>query len=185
MMALSNTAERNRVWTISNFLSFSRLLFLLPALFYLHQNTPRGNWIATGFFLLSGATDWWDGFLARKLRQQSELGRIIDPLMDKISVGTVAVYLSLFRDFPAWFLLLILSRDFIIITLGLLMTSRQHKVPESNWYGKVTVTALAIVLLTFVLDVQAVKWPFFWSMVCIFFISIASYARRFATEVKK
>ncbi len=185
MLALQNTAERNRIWTISNFLSFSRLLVLIPVLFYLHQNTPRGNYIATGFLLLSGATDWWDGFLARKLRQQSELGRIIDPLMDKLSVGAVAAYLTLFRDFPAWFLLLILSRDFIIITLGLLMTSRQHKVPESNWYGKVTVTAMAIVLLVFVLDVQAVKWPFFWSMVCIFFISIASYAHRFAMETKR
>jgi CDP-diacylglycerol--glycerol-3-phosphate 3-phosphatidyltransferase len=185
MIALRDTAERNRVWTISNFLSFSRLLFLIPALYYLHQNTPRGNWIATGFLLLSCATDWWDGFLARKLRQQSELGRIIDPLMDKIGVGAVAVYLTLFRDFPVWFLLLILSRDFIIITFGLLMTSRQHKVPESNWYGKVTVSAMAIVLLTFVLDVQAVKWPFFWTMVCIFFISIAGYAQRFAMEIKR
>lgn len=185
MLALQNSAERHRVWTISNFLSFSRLLFLLPALFYLHQNTPRGNWMATGFFLLSGVTDWCDGFLARKLRQQSELGRIIDPLMDKISVGAVAVYLTLFRDFPAWFLLLILSRDFIIITLGLLMTSRQHKVPESNWYGKVTVTAMAIVLLVFVMDVRAIKWPFFWCMVCIFFISIAGYAHRFAIGMKR
>ncbi len=185
MLALPNTAERNRVWTASNFLSFSRLLFLLPTLYYLHQNTTRGNWMATAFLLLAGATDWCDGFLARKLRQQSELGRIIDPLMDKISVGAVAVYLTLFRGFPAWFLLLILSRDFIIITLGLLMTSRQHQVPESNWYGKVTVTAMAIVLLTFVLDVQAIKWPFFWSMVCIFFISIASYAHRFASGMKR
>jgi len=185
MLALQNTSERNRVWTISNFLSFSRLLVLIPALFYLHQNTPRGNWIATGFFLLSGATDWWDGFLARKLRQQSELGRIIDPLMDKLSIGALALYLTVFRDFPLWFLLLILVRDFTILTLGLLMTSRQHKVPESNWYGKVTVTAMAIVLLTFVLDVPAVKWPFFWSMVCIFIISIASYAHRFAREIKR
>jgi len=185
MIALQNTAERNRIWTISNFLSFSRLLFLIPALYYLHQNTPHGNWVATGFLLLSGATDWGDGFLARKLRQQSELGRIIDPLMDKICIGAVTIYLTLFRDFPAWFLLLILSRDFIIITLGLLMTSRQHKVPESNWYGKVTVTAMAIVLFTFVLDVPALKWPFFWSMVCIFFISILSYAQRFVAEMKR
>ena len=185
MLALQNTAERNRVWTISNFLSFSRLLFLLPALFYLHQDTPRGNWMATGFLLLSGATDWCDGFLARKLRQQSELGRIIDPLMDKVCVGAVAIYLALFRDFPLWFLLLILARDFTILTLGLLMTSRQHKVPESNWYGKVTVSAMAIVLLVFILDVSAVKWPFFWSMVCVFFISIASYVHRFLAEMKR
>lgn len=184
MLALRNSIERRRIWTVSNFLSFSRVLFLVPALYFLHQNTPQGNLKAFVCYLFAAATDWFDGYLARKLRQQSELGRVIDPLMDKICVGATAFYLSLFRDFPLWFLLLILSRDFIIVALGFLMTSRLQSVPESNWYGKVTVTAIAIVLLTFILDVQAVKWPFFWIAVVIFFVSALSYVERFISIFK-
>ena len=177
-------SERRRLWTASNFLSFSRLFILIPALWFLHQNTMRGNLIAFGFMLLAVATDWLDGFLARKLKQQSEIGRIIDPVMDKISIGAIALYLALFRDFPVWFLVLILSRDFIIIILGLLMTSRLHKVPESNWYGKVAVTAMAIVLIVFTLDLQPLKWPFFWIMVILFFVSAGVYINRFIFEQK-
>lgn len=184
MFTLQNSVERHRVWTISNFLSFTRVLFVIPALFFLHQNTSQSNHIAVLFFMIAAATDWFDGFLARKFHQQSELGRVIDPLMDKISIGAIALYLCWFRDFPLWFLLLILTRDFIIVALGFLMASRLHKVPESNWYGKVTVTGIAIVMLTFVLDVQPVKWPFFWMAVVVFFISVLSYVERFISILK-
>ncbi len=184
MLSLQNSVERHRIWTISNFLSFTRVLFVIPALFFLHQNTLQGNLKAVVCYLFAAATDWFDGYLARKFKQQSELGRVIDPLMDKICVGASALYLCLFRDFPAWFLLLILTRDFVIVALGFLMASRLHKVPESNWYGKVTVTAIAIVLITFILDVQAVKWPFFWIAVVIFFVSVFSYAERFISILK-
>jgi len=164
-------------WTISNLLSFSRALLLLPILFFLHQNTPNGNFLAVGFVVLAGATDWLDGYLARRLQQQSDFGRIIDPLSDKICVGGVAIYLAWYRDFPLWFLILILARDFTILILGLLMTVRV-KVPESNWPGKVAVTQLAIVLLVFALDIELLKWPFFWIMFVSFLVSVASYLPR-------
>jgi len=175
-------------WTISNFLSFSRMLLLIPILFFLHKNTPTGNVMALGCMLLAAATDWFDGFLARRFHQQSDLGRIVDPLSDKICVGGIALYLALYRDFPKWFLILILARDFIILVLGFFMTVR-IKVPESNWPGKVAVTAMAMVLIVFAFDVKSVKWPSFWIMVGLFFISVASYLPRvlqvFKSALKK
>ncbi len=164
-------------WTISNFLSFSRTLLLLPILFFLHQNTPSGNAIAVGFMLLAAATDWFDGYFARRFGQQSDVGRIVDPLSDKICAGGIALYLAVYRDFPMWFLILILARDFTILIFGLLMTVRV-KVPESNWPGKVAVTQLAVVLLVFTLDIKLVKWPFFWIMVTSFLVSVMSYLPR-------
>ncbi len=172
-----------RVWTISNFLSFSRALLLLPILFFLHRNTPDGNAIAVGFMLFAGATDWFDGFWARRYHQQSDMGRIIDPLSDKICVGGIALYLALYRDFPMWFLILILARDFTILIAGFLMTVRV-KVPESNWPGKVAVTAMAIVLMVFTFDLEPVKWSFFWIMVVLFFVSVASYLPRVLRMLK-
>ena len=185
MNATLQIESRQKIWTVSNFLSFSRLILLVPIMWSLSLDTPAGNLMALVFMLLAGTTDWFDGFLARRYKQQSELGRVIDPLTDKISVGAIALYLSLFRDFPFWFLLLILGRDFTIIILGLLLTSRWRRVPESNWYGKVAVTAMAVVLIAFTLDLKAVKWPFFWIMVVLFFISAGVYAGKFFSEYRK
>jgi CDP-diacylglycerol--glycerol-3-phosphate 3-phosphatidyltransferase len=164
-------------WTISNFLSFSRVLLLAPILFFLHKNTAADNLIAFGFMLLGAATDWFDGFLARRFHQQSDFGRIVDPLSDKICIGGIALYLTLYRDFPKWFFILILARDFTILLLGFFLTVRL-KVPESNWPGKVAVTAMAIVLIVFAFDIQPVKWHFFWIMVALYFISVVSYLPR-------
>ncbi len=164
-------------WTISNLLSISRALLLLPILFFLHQNTTAGNALAVAIIFLAGATDWLDGYLARRLHQQSDFGRIVDPLSDKICVAGVAIYLAWYRDFPVWFLILILARDFTILIIGLLMTVRV-KVPESNWPGKVAVTQLAVVLLAFALNIELVKWPFFWIMFVSFLVSVASYLPR-------
>ncbi len=173
-----NRSRRNAgLWTISNFLSFTRVLLLAPILFFLHQNTPAGNLTAFGFILLAAATDWFDGFLARRFQQQSDIGRIVDPLSDKICIGGIALYLALYRDFPVWFLILILARDFTILILGFFMAARAS-VPESNWPGKVAVTAMAIVLIVFAFDIKPVKWPFFWIMVVLFFVSVASYLPR-------
>jgi phosphatidylglycerophosphate synthase len=82
-----------------------------------------------------------------------------------------------------WFLILILARDFSILVLGFFMTLRRG-VPESNWPGKVAVTAMAIVLVTFTLDIQPVKWPFFWIMVGLFIVSVLVYIDRFFREAK-
>jgi CDP-diacylglycerol--glycerol-3-phosphate 3-phosphatidyltransferase len=164
-------------WTISNFLSFSRMLLLMPILFFLHKNTSADHFIAFGFMLLAAATDWFDGFFARRFHQQSDFGRIMDPLSDKICIGGIALYLALYRDFPKWFLILILARDFTILILGFFMTVRV-KVPESNWPGKVAVTAMAIVLIVFAFDIEPVKWPFFWIMVALYFVSVVSYLPR-------
>lgn len=176
--------ERHRIWTISNIISFTRPLFVIPAIWFMSRETPQGNLLAVVFIFLAGVTDWADGFLARKFKQQSELGRVIDPLMDKICAAGVGIYLAFFRDFPMWFLVLILTRDLIIIALGFLMTSRRNKVPESNWYGKVAVTALAIVMIVFTLEIEPIKWPFFWITAVLFLISAGVYIARFILDTK-
>ena len=174
--------EKHRIWTISNFLSFSRVLFLFPILYFLHQGTDSGKLLALLFIAMAALTDWSDGFLARKFHQKSDIGRIIDPVSDKICIGGIAIYTTVYYGFPLWFLVLIIARDLSIMLFGLLMTSRNHQVPESNWYGKIAVTAMAIVLLTFIVDAHTIKWPLFWIMVVLFFISATVYAARFISD---
>lgn len=177
-----NADGRQRPLNISNALSLSRIFFLIPIIFFLEQNSATGNLRAVLCMLLAGVTDWLDGYLARRFHQKSDFGRIVDPVADKIAVATVAVYLTCQRDFPLWFLLLILARDFVILAIGFLIVSRRRAVPESDWFGKVAVTAIAIVLIIYTLDVEPLKIPLLMISVALFGLSIFNYFERFRNE---
>jgi len=179
-----HTNARSSPLTLSNALSLSRIFFIPPILFFLEQDTAAGNFRAVLLIVAAGATDWLDGYFARRRQQISDLGRIIDPLADKIAVGAIAIYLTVRRDFPGWFLLLILARDFVILAFGLLMTSRHHRVPESDWFGKVAVTGVAVVLVVYVLELRALELPLVMVSAALFGLSMASYFERFRQQLR-
>ena len=175
----------SRVFTISNFFSFARALLAGPIVYYLAKNTPEGNWTALLLMGIAIATDFIDGFLARKLNQRSDVGRIIDPLADKIGVGAIAITLVIFRDLPAWFLIVIIVRDLAILALGIFMVSKSKEIPESNWYGKIAVAALALMLVTFVLSLDSFKWYILYLALIFLILSTASYLKRFMVFLHK
>jgi CDP-diacylglycerol--glycerol-3-phosphate 3-phosphatidyltransferase len=168
-----------RIFTISNFFSFARVLLAWPAVHYLLEGTNAGNIKALVLLLFAALTDFLDGYFARKLDQRTDVGRIIDPLADKIVLGAVTIVLVLTHDLPLWFLILIIARDLVILLLGALMVSRTKHIPESNWPGKTTVTALAIVIIAFILSLDPVKWYLLYVCVGVLLISMYSYLRRF------
>lgn len=95
-------------------ITVSRLLGL-PFLFYLLQEpTPVAQWWAVIIFLICGATDWVDGYLARKWNQVTELGKFLDPLVDKLLVLAPLLILVGWGRIPAWGVFLILGREFAI-----------------------------------------------------------------------
>ncbi|NEQ06444.1 MAG: CDP-diacylglycerol--glycerol-3-phosphate 3-phosphatidyltransferase, partial [Moorea sp. SIO4E2] len=72
--------------TLPNWITFSRLLGLPFILYFLNHPTDQSRWISLGIFLLAAGTDWLDGYLARKLNQITDLGKFLDPLVDKFLV---------------------------------------------------------------------------------------------------
>lgn len=123
-----------------NLLSVSRIILMPPILLALR--TESQAWLL-GLMLTAAATDFLDGLLARRLGLVSGLGRILDPLADKVCVDSMAVALSLWRGFPWWATGLIVGRDLMILLGGLLLVRRTKTVPASNWPGKAAVTLLA------------------------------------------
>ncbi len=180
-----NFDGRSRIFTISNLLSLSRIFLAIPIIYFLFQNSPASNFTAVFFMLLAGLTDWLDGYFSRRFHQESDVGRIIDPLADKVVVGAITIYLTIERDFPLWFLLLILARDFVILALGFLMTSRLRAVPESDWFGKVAVTGVAIVLIVYALNATALKIPLLMVSIGLVGLTIFSYFDRFRKAMKE
>lgn len=151
----NNSSKRStmKIFTVPNALTALRFLMIYPIMYHLAavQRIPAAVWM-----LASAATDLLDGMAARKLRQQSDLGRILDPLADKLSVTAVAVYMTLSADyhFPLWAVSILVLRELLVLAGGLLIMRGQKTVMESSRAGKNSAFAVAAAVLLYVLQLQ-------------------------------
>ena len=169
--------SRRDFFYISNILSLSRLL-LTPLIFYsVWQSHLVGISIFGGLAILSDALD---GFLARRLNQCSELGKILDPIADKIIIGAVlfALVLSNKTDFPHWAFLAIVIRDSLIVLGNGIVLYRVRIITRANWWGKCTTFFLSVAMILYVVK-HVVKLqgqiPFYMLCVGLLFMAISSW----------
>lgn len=104
-----------RPWTIPNAVSALRLLGI-PLFFYLLLVLENYFW-ALFILVIAGATDWIDGYLARKLNQVSRLGILLDPLVDRLYIAATLIGLAIAGLIPWWLVVVIAMRDIALITL--------------------------------------------------------------------
>ncbi|WP_017315464.1 CDP-diacylglycerol--glycerol-3-phosphate 3-phosphatidyltransferase [Mastigocladopsis repens] len=130
--------------TLPNWITFSRLLGIPFLLYGLHNPTPEARWICLTIFLVASLTDWLDGYLARKLNQISDLGKFLDPLVDKLLVLAPLLALIELGQIPAWGVFLILARELAIAGWRV----SQPKITGANIWGKLkTVSQIVAIAL--------------------------------------
>jgi CDP-diacylglycerol--glycerol-3-phosphate 3-phosphatidyltransferase len=104
------------VWTLPNLLSFFRI-GIIPVLVYLLTFTDRASAVlAAALFVIASITDYFDGYFARRNRSVSDLGKILDPLADKLMVLSVLIMLAAMdrpgeASVPAWLVVVIIARE--------------------------------------------------------------------------
>jgi CDP-diacylglycerol--glycerol-3-phosphate 3-phosphatidyltransferase len=103
------------------------------------------------FLIVAAATDYFDGYLSRKMNQVTELGKILDPIADKIAMGVILVTLIFYRNFPVFLVVLLIYRDVMILTFGLIITKKTLKATSANLLGKLNTAIVAITMLFFLL----------------------------------
>lgn len=150
---------QNRVLTVPNVLSVVRL-GLIPVFVYLMLVTHTLSW-AVAILMFSGFSDWADGKIARLLNQQSRLGMLLDPAVDRLYMVTVPIVFAISGIAPWWFVLALLARDAALAgTLPLLWSRGLSALPVS-YVGKAATFALMsgfpLVLLG--------QWDALWSRV--------------------
>lgn len=138
---------------LPNALSVLRVALLLPVLVSLYSDGDRASLTTLALLALAGLTDALDGLAARTLGQDSRLGRILDPVCDKIFVGSVCVALVLWRGFPLWLMAFQLARDVAILIAGLLLLRRRHLVVPASLLGKLATWAMGLMILAYVVGV--------------------------------
>lgn len=141
-----NPAEtQNRIFTIPNLLSFFRLC-LIPAFMWLY--CVEKNYLWTGIILiLSGLTDTVDGIIARKFNMISDLGKVLDPIADKLTQA--AMLFCLLTRFPLMIapLALMVVKEFFMGVTGLLVIQKTGKVFGADWHGKVNTWLLYAMMI--------------------------------------
>ncbi|XHX80607.1 MAG: CDP-diacylglycerol--glycerol-3-phosphate 3-phosphatidyltransferase [Stenomitos frigidus ULC029] len=165
---------------LPTWITVSRLLAVPLLLYGLRTPTIEGRWFMLVIFLVAAGTDWLDGYLARKFNQVTELGKFLDPLVDKLLVLAPLLALIELGQVPAWGVFLILARELTIA--GWRVNPSLHgstAIQGANLWGKLkTVSQIAaIALLIAPLDAS---WRLpsiiaFWVSVALTLVSGAIY----------
>ncbi|MCX7732565.1 MAG: CDP-alcohol phosphatidyltransferase family protein [candidate division WOR-3 bacterium] len=140
-----------KIITIPNILSISRLLFLPLILFFLLQHESI---LAIITMLVSWSTDALDGFLARRLNQVSDTGKVLDHLVDKIWIAAVLVTLVYLSDLPFYLAVSVIIRDLLILTGSFILMKFRGKLVSSDAVGKLTGLAFALLILYYTLSIN-------------------------------
>jgi CDP-diacylglycerol--glycerol-3-phosphate 3-phosphatidyltransferase len=159
---------------LPTWITVSRLLGVPLLLYLLYQSSIQAQWLALGIFLVAAATDWLDGYLARRLNQVTDLGKFLDPLVDKLLVLAPLLVLIELGSVPAWGVFLILARELAIAGWRV----KQTKISGANLWGKLkTVSQIgAIALLIAPLEAWRLSALIaFWLSVALTLISGATY----------
>lgn len=107
-------------------------------------------WVSLGLFVIASVTDFIDGQIARKCNQVSDFGKFLDPLADKLLTIAVMTMFCEWGRFPAWALMLVLTREFAVTGLRLVAAPKGHVIAAA-WSGKVKTASTMIGLILWML----------------------------------
>lgn len=136
---------------LPNLLSLFRLLLVpvVPALFF--SSLPGGRYWAAGVYALAFLTDVADGYLARKHNQVTRLGRILDPLADKLMTVTVFLCITIAGIIPLWAIVILVLKEATMAVGALLMYRKTEDVIPANYLGKAATGVLFLVCAALIL----------------------------------
>ena len=133
-MTTSEEAPDAGLWTVANLVSIARLA-AIPVFLWLLLAEDNVE-AATVVFLLIGVTDWLDGQLARRLGQVSEIGRVLDPIADRLAIVAAVIGGWIAGVLPVWFAALLLVREVVLGLAALVLFIRSRRTIEVRYLGK-------------------------------------------------
>ena len=169
------------LFLIPNLLTILRLL-TYPVIFYFLKKEELIP--AVIFMGLTVTTDLLDGFLARTLNQVSDLGKILDPFVDKLGIGIFIVYVTLYRGFPVWACILVIVKETLMLLAGLFVIRKRKIVPVSAFWGKLNALVWGGVVLLYILELNSIKKIFLGIGVAVLLMTALSYGRMFIKFIR-
>ena len=150
-MKILTKFSKKDLWSIPNILCYIRFL-LIPifVITYIRADHPRQYIQAAAVVFLSGLTDFLDGFIARRFDMVTELGKIIDPLADKLTQASLIFVLIVKSKWMFLLLILFVLMQLFLLIAGLVMLKKGTKLNGAKWFGKVSTTVFYATMLVLV-----------------------------------
>lgn len=168
---------------IPNLLSIFRMCLVPVFVVVFFSDSPHAYAYAAGVYALAGITDVLDGIIARKFNLITKLGKILDPLADKMMTITVFVCISIAGLIPWWIIALIFAKDFLQVMGGVKLYHEVSAVFQANVFGKLATVVLVIggvlILLFDGIIPPVVRTVFAYVAVALSFLAFFSYLYRY------
>jgi cardiolipin synthase len=182
---------RDRVLTLANLISFLRLLGV-PVFLYLFLVAHRSGW-AVAVLAVGGTSDWVDGYVARRMRQVSRVGELLDPFADRLYILATVIALTARAVLPVVFTAALLLRELFMVGCLAVLRRNGYGPPPVHYVGK---TATFLLLAAFPVQLLAatvpgtttvahpVGWGLAWWGIVLYWLAAALYAYQVLTLIR-
>lgn len=143
---IKNRLTLKHIFTIPNILSMFRIA-LIPVIIILYVGKEM-YYLAAGITILSCLTDVLDGIIARKFNCVSDLGKVLDPIADKLTQAALMVCLITNYGWMLYLIILMAAKELTMLSVGMVLFHKRDKVNSARWYGKATTVVLFAVMLS-------------------------------------
>ena len=186
--------RQDRIMTLANAISISRIFLAIPLVLVFEdiaQGAAEKLWQAFVLIIIIALTDFLDGYVARKAKEITNFGKLIDPVADKVCMMVVLIYLIISYKLPFLLFFLILAiRDIFLIIIGVYLMFSQEEVFQSNKSGKWFIGISALMMVLFLLKdplniPNLILWSFYLISTLLFTFSTFEYIRRYLRYFKE
>ena len=180
----------SHVWTIPNVLTMIRLLLVPVFVVVYFRTSAEPKYAALAIFAAASLTDMLDGYLARKLNQITDFGKLFDPLADKLMVLSAMVCQAVTGVFPWAAVIVVACKELVMVLGGLFMLSRDVVV-YSNIAGKAAQVCFILSLILSFFHVPLAEWGtrldliLLWITVGLAVLAMVVYAAEYLRSLKK
>lgn len=178
---------------LANYITISRIIFIIPVIYFISDQASTSNWLALSLFIVAGITDRLDGYVARKTGKSSTLGGLLDLIADKLLITITLIYLLSFSSthdliFPA---LIIIARELIVSSLRQFLAENLGSNPiEVSFLAKakttIQITALSLLIISpnFGENFFLVTVILFWAAAFLSLYTLFSYLKLYKNLIK-
>ena len=169
--------------TTANKITIFRVVLIPVFLVLMYLRFPGHMYWAFGVFVLASLSDFVDGYIARHYNQVTDFGKFMDPLADKLLVCSALICLIQLGQLPAWVVIIIISREFIISGFRLVAADNGIVIAASYW-GKFKTTFQMIAVILMIFNIPALKTVTFIMLAAAVVLTIVSLVDYVAKNVE-
>ena len=141
---------------LPNKLTCLRMVMIPFFVLFMYLDVPYARMIALAIFVAASLTDTADGYIARKYNLITDFGKFMDPLADKLLVCSAMICLVRTGEVPAWIVIIIIAREFIISGFRL-VAADNGIVIAASWWGKIKTVCQMAMIIVILLDIDALR----------------------------